>query len=84
MRTVLEFEGERFVMTHPCQQCGIETEAGDLCRQCLIDSHIPDNDEPEHEEYLGEECGRWVNGRLGKQCSLAGTEFCDWECPYGD
>lgn len=30
----------------------------------------------------GEECGRWNNGRLGKQCRLAGTEWCDWECPY--
>lgn len=33
----------------------------------------------------GEECGRWNNGRLGSyyDCSMAGTEFCDWECPYG-
>ena len=32
----------------------------------------------------GEECGRWINGRLGRyyDCRLAGTEFCDWECPY--
>lgn len=30
----------------------------------------------------GEECGRWINGRLDRLCRLAGTEFCDWECPY--
>lgn len=32
----------------------------------------------------GEECGRWGNGRLRRQCRLAGTEFCDFECPYRD
>ena len=32
----------------------------------------------------GEECGRWNNGRLMSyyHCRQAGTEFCDWECPY--
>lgn len=30
----------------------------------------------------GEECGRWNNGRLDQQCTLAGTEWCDWICPY--
>lgn len=30
-----------------------------------------------------EECGRWFDGRLSSQCSLAGTEWCDWECPIG-
>lgn len=30
----------------------------------------------------GEECGRWDNGRLTHSCSKAGSEECDWECPY--
>lgn len=30
----------------------------------------------------GEACGRWANGQLGQQCALAGTEFCDWDCPH--
>lgn len=32
-----------------------------------------------------DECGRWLNGRLGpwSDCRLAGTEQCDFECPYG-
>lgn len=30
----------------------------------------------------GQECGRWGNGKLTTSCSLAGTEFCDFECPY--
>lgn len=30
----------------------------------------------------GEECGRWINGRLTKSCSKAGSEECDFECPY--
>ncbi|MEY5098592.1 MAG: hypothetical protein RJA36_1311 [Pseudomonadota bacterium] len=31
---------------------------------------------------VGEECGRWRNGRLDKHCSKAGSEECDFECPY--
>ena len=39
------------------------------------------DDEPE--EYdPGAECGRWNNGRLMKQCTKAGSEECDWDCPY--
>jgi hypothetical protein len=34
--------------------------------------------------YPGEECRRWSNGRLGPYCSKAGSEECDWECPYRD
>jgi hypothetical protein len=30
----------------------------------------------------GEECGRWMNGRLSHSCSKAGSEECDFECPY--
>lgn len=32
--------------------------------------------------HVGEECGRWMNGRLTKSCSKAGSEECDFECPY--
>jgi hypothetical protein len=32
----------------------------------------------------GEECGRWSNGRLGQFCAKAGSEECDFECPYRD
>lgn len=41
-----------------------------------------DDDEDEDGWANGENCGRWINGRLGQSCSLAGTEDCDWECPY--
>ena len=44
-----------------------------------------DDDEPyvDEDEYdPGADCGRWSNGKLGKACGLAGTEFCDFECPY--
>lgn len=34
------------------------------------------------DEVPGEECGRWVNGKLTDHCSKAGSEECDWECPY--
>lgn len=39
------------------------------------DSYVEIDDEAE--------CGRWNNGRLGPQCRLAGTEWCDWDCPIG-
>lgn len=42
-----------------------------------------DPDEPEEEYDESEDCGRWDNGRLDDQCSLAGTEWCDWQCPIG-
>lgn len=48
-----------------------------------------EDDERDLDDWLvnedpGEECGRWVNGRLGpwRDCRLAGTEFCQFECPY--
>src|SRR5580693_8263066 len=37
-----------------------------------------DDDGPEP----GDECGRWSNGRLGQYCAKAGSEECDFECPY--
>lgn len=37
-----------------------------------------DDDGPEP----GDECGRWDNGRLTRWCSKAGSEECDFECPY--
>ena len=36
----------------------------------------------DEEDDFGDACGRWDNGRLGRHCTMAGTEFCDWECPY--
>jgi hypothetical protein len=41
-----------------------------------------EDDEPddEDEEF---ECGAWFNGKFDYyHCQLAGTEDCDWECPY--
>jgi hypothetical protein len=31
----------------------------------------------------GEDCGRWDNSQFVDQCSKAGSEECDWICPYG-
>ena len=42
-----------------------------------------DDDGPDEDGYdAGEECGRWDNGRLGRYCTKAGSEECDFECPY--
>ena len=32
--------------------------------------------------HVGENCGRWRNGRLSASCSKAGSEECDFECPF--
>ena len=32
--------------------------------------------------HIGAECGRWRNGVLSDSCSKAGSEECDFECPY--
>ena len=40
--------------------------------------HYQEDDGPEP----GAECGRWSNGQLTGSCGKAGTEECDFECPY--
>lgn len=54
------------------------------CHDCGLYSCVcfDDDDQPEEEWDAGEECGRWLNGSLGRSCRLAGTEFCDWDCPH--
>ena len=42
----------------------------------IVEPEAEDGPEP------GEECGRWSNGRLLPHCAKAGSEECDWECPY--
>lgn len=32
--------------------------------------------------HEGAECGRWRNGVLSDSCSKAGSEECDFECPF--
>lgn len=32
--------------------------------------------------HAGDDCGRWCNGKLTKLCSKAGSEECDFECPF--
>lgn len=47
----------------------------------IDDSMAIEDEEDEFDDFV---CGRWRNGRLAPQgeCLLAGTEDCDWECPY--
>lgn len=46
----------------------------------------PEDDYDGDDNYdPGEDCGRWdqnAPGGMNKQCRLAGTEFCDFDCPY--
>lgn len=54
---------------------------GDLDRcPAWDDDEYGDNDGPEP----GDDCGRWDNGRLTRYCTKAGTEECDWDCPYSN
>lgn len=48
---------------------------------CHPDQFFDDEDDDEDDREA--DCGRWINGRLGSQCRLAGTEWCDWQCPIG-
>jgi hypothetical protein len=48
---------------------------------------VEDQLEDQLEEGLEAECGRWDQNAQGGMhpvglCRLAGTEWCDWECPY--
>lgn len=47
-----------------------------------IDDQMIDDDECDVPGFCEDDCGRWINGKLGPHCRLAGTEDCDWECPF--
>ncbi len=34
MRAVLDFQGERYVLTYPCKGCGAEIDTAELCAKC--------------------------------------------------
>lgn len=48
--------------------------------QAGIDYDFDFDDESEDEAH--DACGRWMNGKFTRSCSQAGTEYCDFECPY--
>lgn len=44
----------------------------------------PDDGFEEEDAYdATEDCGRWYDGKLNYQCTKAGSEECDWDCPIG-
>lgn len=47
-----------------------------------IEDHLYEDDESDEDEDNWEDeanCGRYPGSR---GCSLAGTEYCDWSCPF--
>ncbi len=49
----------------------------------MSDIDFYDDFRDDDEEDDGFECGAFFNGRFDfYHCQLAGTEDCDWECPY--
>lgn len=53
---------------YPCPDCGK-----------LVCVCADDDDQPEFEDLWMDECGMMPDG----YCMLAGTEWCDWDCPRG-
>lgn len=51
----------------------------------MSDPYEIDEDDRDFDEEDGDEedCGRWLDGKLSPQCRLAGSEWCDWDCPIG-
>jgi len=50
-------------------------EDDDLCPDCGLNPY-------DCECHIGDECGRWNNGKLMPYCAKAGSEECEWECPF--
>lgn len=44
-----------------------------------IDDDVDEDEQAEMEAEMN--CGRYAGN---KGCSLAGTEYCDWSCPFSD
>lgn len=53
---------------------------GDSFDDDYDDENGYERDEWDEDEAALEECGQWPGGG----CQLAGTEFCDFDCPYRD
>jgi hypothetical protein len=50
-----------------------------LCAQCYDDEVAYDQPDMRDDDDGLDDCGMMADGH----CMLAGTEFCDWECPRG-
>lgn len=66
---------EPIVVDAVCDDCGADEDDDGVCPDC-------DEIHDMCECHVGEDCGRWSNGRLTKYCAKAGSEECDFECPY--
>ena len=67
-----------------CMECAETMTKSSKTITCFIE----DDEEggAEFNDWPGEQCGRWRNGALTDTyyCLLAGTEFCDFDCPLRD
>lgn len=58
----------------------MDTEDDQRCPDCGFLACICFDDEyREEDDDLADQCGKLADGT----CMLAGTEFCDWDCPIG-
>lgn len=70
-----------------CPQCSAELRTDGVSSWCVQaecpsnDDHLTDcveqDEEDADETFLSFVCGMLADG----QCTMAGTEDCDWECP---
>ena len=51
---------------------------------CPYSDYAPDDEDGDssEDEDPYPDCGRWFDPVLGEQCTKAGSEECDWDCPH--
>jgi hypothetical protein len=68
-------------MTDETRQSPADTVSHDWSQDQIDEDMFRDGDDEGDDREA--DCGRWRNGRLVPQCLLAGSEWCDWDCPIG-
>lgn len=74
-------EGMRGPVYRVCGACRKRRDDEARAELEAYDDYYDDFDEMSDQEAAEQECGRWMNGKLGRHCSKAGSEECDCICP---
>lgn len=83
-----QFTAERAAKYHEAMALATDMEIWNIGHGTVAvypgdtDADYHESDEEDEPEESGAECGRWRNGVLDKYCTKAGSEECDFECPY--
>lgn len=60
-----------------CPQCKADLRTDGISSWCVQADCVDLDEEDADDTFLNFVCGMLANG----QCTMAGTEDCDWECP---